>query len=72
MADKKININIITKVTTDDSASIKAHKVTMIHELHMRLTRSWHQADLIGDEECKIAIAKSLKPINKLLSCLVG
>ena len=58
------------KLKLNKAALKNSHKVNMILEIHRKLTSSWHELDMIGDEMCKLSILKSLKPIDQLLSDL--
>ena len=64
--------NKTVELKLNKAALKNAHKVNMILEIHRKLTSSWHELDMIGDEMCKLSIQESLKPIDQLLSDLTN
>ena len=49
-----------------------AHKVGMTLSAHRKLTSTWHEFDLMGDEKGKASIQAAIDPIESLLSKLVN
>ena len=63
---------MINEIKVNKESLSKAHKVNRILSIHRKLTRDWHEFDMLQDEESMETIQKSLDPINGLLDKLVN